>query len=269
MNLIDIGANLTHDTFDPDRDAVLERARSEGITRLVITGSSDEDSQKALELAKRHPGLLYATAGIHPHHAADFGPDTLQLLETLCRHPEVVAVGECGLDFFRNYSPRDAQESAFAAQLELGRRTGKPLFLHQREAHERLLGILKEAGNQLPRAVVHCFTDGVKEANDCLDRDLYIGITGWICDERRGHHLRDVVRLIPADRLMVETDAPYLLPRDIHPKPASRRNEPMHLPHVVRAIASAVGKPPEQVAEETTAVAERFFALDGRAAMSS
>jgi TatD DNase family protein len=196
---------------------------------------------------------------VHPHHAADLTIDTLPSLQALARESEVRAVGECGLDYFRDFSPRDLQRRAFAWQLELAKATGKPVFLHQRDAHEDFIAILREYG--IRHGVAHCFTAGETERDAYLDLGLHIGITGWINDERRGLHLREVVKGIPADRLMVETDAPYLLPRDIRPAPKSRRNEPHYLPYVVRAIATARGETPEAVAAASTATARRFFAL--------
>jgi TatD DNase family protein len=259
VELIDIGANLAHDSFDADRDAVLARARAAGIAQIIVTGSSEASTRQAIELSRAHPAVLFATAGVHPHHATDLTPAALPALEAAARDPAVVAAGECGLDYFRDFSPRDAQRRAFAWQLEIAARVDKPVFLHQRDAHEDFVAILREHG--VTRGVAHCFTAGEKERDVYLDLGLHIGITGWINDERRGQHLREVVKGIPADRLMIETDSPYLLPRDIRPAPKSRRNEPMHLPYVVNAIARARGEAPETVAAASTAAARRFFAL--------
>jgi TatD DNase family protein len=259
MQLIDIGANLAHDSFDADREAVLARAAAAGVVQMVITGASEEATRSAIELARAHAGTLFATCGVHPHHAADLTEATLPALQGLAREPLVRAVGECGLDYFRDFSPRDLQRRAFAWQLELAKAMGKPVFLHQRDAHEDFIAIVKEHG--ITQGVAHCFTGGEKERDAYLEQGLHIGITGWINDERRGYHLRDVVKGIPADRLMVETDAPYLMPRDIKPTPRSRRNEPHYLPYVVRAIAQARGEDPEAVAAASTAAARKFFDL--------
>lgn len=260
MELIDIGANLAHDSFDADRDAVMARAAAAGVTRMLVTGSSEAVTRRAIELSRAHAGVLYATCGVHPHHAADLTEATLPALRALAREAEVRAVGECGLDYFRDFSPRELQRRAFGWQLELARATGKPVFLHQREAHEDFLALLKEHG--IAHGVAHCFTAGEKERDAYLELGLHIGITGWINDERRGLHLREVVRGIPADRLMLETDAPYLLPRDIRPAPKSRRNEPHYLPWVLNAVARARGETPQAVAAATTANARRLFGLD-------
>jgi TatD DNase family protein len=261
LTLVDIGINLTHDSYDADRDAVIARARSAGVVQMIVTGASIEGSRKAIELARSQPGELFATAGVHPHHATELTPDALSVLEELARQPEVVAAGECGLDYFRDFSPRPVQQQAFHRQLELAARVGKPVFLHQRDAHEDFLAILKEHHRGLRGGVTHCFTGGERELAAYLELGFAIGITGWICDERRGAHLLPLVREIPADRLLLETDGPYLLPRDLHPKPASRRNEPVYLPHIAAVVARARGESVEAVARSSTAAARALFSL--------
>ena len=261
MHLIDIGANLTHDSFDHDRDAVLQRARDAGVTRMVVTGASRDHSPKALALAQAHPGMLFATAGVHPHHASEYTAECDAELRALHAYSEVVAVGECGLDYFRDFSPRPAQRRAFELQLQIAVDTGKPLFLHQRDAHADFVAIMKQFEGRIGPAVVHCFTGTQEELFDCLDRDWHIGITGWLCDERRGAHLRELVPSIPADRLMVETDAPYLLPRTLQPLPKDRRNEPAFLPHIAAELARDRGQSVDSVAADTTRTAQRFFSL--------
>src|SRR5574337_1465865 len=261
MTLIDIGANLTHDSFDADRDEVIRRAQAAGVHQFIVTGSDVEHSRKALDLSELWSGVLFCTAGTHPHQAKDFDAAAPAALRALLAEPQVVAVGECGLDYFRNFSPQDQQRRIFEAQLELATETGKPVFLHQRDAHTDFMSILRKHRGSIAGAVVHCFTDGEKELRDYLELDCHIGITGWICDERRGAHLRELVKQIPADRLMLETDAPYLLPRDLNPKPHTHRNEPMYLAHICEVVARCVGKPTTQLAEETTANAQRFFGL--------
>ena len=269
MQLIDIGANLTHDSFDHDRDAVLQRARGAGISQLIVTGASREHSPKALALARKHPGELYATAGVHPHHASEYTAECDAELRALHAHPHVVAVGECGLDYFRDFSPRPAQRRAFELQLQIDVDTGttpdsrKPLFLHQRDAHADFMAMMKEFDGKLGPAVVHCFTGSRAELFDYLDQDWHIGITGWLCDERRGLHLRELVKQIPANRLMVETDAPYLLPRSVKPQPSHRRNEPMYLAHIVEELARDRGENVAVTAANTTATTRAFFRLPG------
>ena len=258
MQLVDIGANLTHASFHPDVADVIARAREHGVAQIIITGTTPEDSRRALQLSEASD-FLFATAGVHPHHARECGPGTIPALRELAQHPRVVAIGECGLDFNRNYSPHPDQEKWFVAQLELGLELGKPLFLHSRDAHPRFAEILKH--HRIKTAVAHCFTGEREELKAYLDLGLYVGITGWICDERRGKHLVELVREIPRDRLLLETDAPYLTPRDLKPQPKARRNEPAFLPHILRAVARALGRPPEEVAAETTRNANTLFRL--------
>ncbi|MEQ1437884.1 TatD family hydrolase [Fontimonas sp. SYSU GA230001] len=258
MNLVDIGANLAHDSFDADLDAVLERAAAAGVTQIVVTGSSADSNRKALALARRHRGRLHATAGLHPHHAADWSDALAAQIRELATLPEVVSLGECGLDYFRNYASHDDQRRAFAAQLAIAADTHRPLFLHQRDAHADFLAMLREHRPQLGKVVVHCFTDTQAALEDYLALDCHIGITGWICDERRGAHLLEAVRIIPDERLMIETDAPYLLPRTA-PKVSHRRNEPAFLVWIVRALAQARGQTEAQIAQATRATARAFF----------
>jgi len=230
---------------------------------MVITGASREHSPKALALAQAHPGELFATAGVHPHHASEYTAECDAEMRALHAHPEVVAVGETGLDFFRDFSPRPMQRKAFERQLEIAVATGKPLFLHQRDAHADFMAIMKSFDGKLGPAVVHCFTGTREELFDYLDNDWHIGITGWLCDERRGAHLRELVGSIPANRLMIETDAPYLLPRNLKPMPKDRRNEPAFLPHIAEELARDRGEEAYAVSAMTTANANAFFRLPG------
>ena len=253
--MIDIGANLTHSSFRDDLEAVVARARGAGVSTLIVTGTTTEESREAAAIAERFD--LHSTVGIHPHHAKDF--TNTDELKSIASHPRVVAIGECGLDFNRNYSPHPAQEDCFTAQLRLGLELQKPLFLHSRDAHPRFSQILKTF--KVENAVAHCFTGERDELRAYLDLGLYIGITGWICDERRGRHLLELVREIPHDRLLLETDAPYLTPRDMKPQPKARRNEPAFLPHILNTVARALGRPPEEVAQETTRNAQTLFGI--------
>ena len=260
--LVDIGINLTHDSYDHDREAVLQRALQVGVSRMVVTGASLESNPKASALAAACPLMLRATAGCHPHHAAELlAPGAVALLAEQATAPGVTAVGECGLDYHRDFSPRAAQREAFEAQLELAARLGKPVFLHCRDAHADFAAILRSWRGKLVDAIAHCFTGTRAELVECLDLGLAIGITGWICVERRGHHLLELVPLVPRGRLMIETDGPYLLPRDLAPKPVSRRNEPMYLPHVAATVARARNESVAELAAHTTAAARAFFAL--------
>jgi len=257
--LIDIGVNLAHESFAPDRAEVIARARAAGVAAMIVTGSTLADSAGAIALCREFPGVLRATVGVHPHHATTLQAGDAPLLAELLADPMTVAAGECGLDYYRNYSPPAEQRRAFELQLALAGQHGRPLFLHQREAHADFLAMLREHPGVATRAVLHCFTDGVAELEECLAAGLCIGVTGWVCDERRGGALRAALPRIPDDRLMLETDGPYLLPRTIQPKPAHRRNEPMYLPVVLDEVARCRGQAAAEVAALTTANACRFF----------
>jgi TatD DNase family protein len=264
ISLIDIGSNLTHDSFAADRDAVMARAAEAGVRRQIVTGTDGASSNQAAALAAAHPAILSSTAGVHPHHARSLDATLRMELSDLLRGPQVVAVGECGLDYFRNFSPPEAQRTAFMAQLEIAAAAAKPVFLHQRDSHADFVAILREFRGALVGGVAHCFTGGRAELEDYLALDLHIGVTGWVNDERRGQALRESVSHIPADRLLLETDAPYLLPRDLTPRPKSRRNEPCYLPHIAAAVAQLRGEPVSDVAASTTRNAIRFFGLEVR-----
>lgn len=260
-SLVDIGANLAHDSFDADRAAMMQRAAAAGVARMIVTGSCDQSNVRAAELARQSPGVLYSTAGVHPHHASDYTNASDTLIRDLISKDVVVAVGECGLDYFRDFSPRDDQRESFRRQIAIAEDSGLPLFLHQRDAHDDFVKILQPALGNISRAVAHCFTGDEAALRDYISMGLYIGITGWICDERRGKHLHEIASIIPEDRLLIETDAPYLIPRTLRPKPETRRNEPANLPEVLRVLAEARGQSGEHVARITTENALRFFAI--------
>lgn len=257
--LIDIGANLTHDSFEKDLADVLARAKAAGVQRMIVTGSSIEGSRRAIELASQYRGDLFATAGIHPHHADEFSAESVSQIEKLV--DQAVAVGECGLDFFRDFCPRDKQLEAFEGQLRIAAESGKPVFLHQRDAHEPLTALLKEYLPGISGGVAHCFTGNKAELTDYLDMGLYIGVTGWICDERRSNDLRQALAYLPLERILLETDAPYLLPRDLKAKPVNRRNEPSLLPHILEVTAHYMGKSAVTIAEAATRNTESLFRL--------
>ena len=261
MELFDIGVNLTNRSLRRDLDGVMQRALEAGVTRMAVTGTSIDVSEEAIALCRRFPGRLVSTCGIHPHHACEWNDASLEHLERMARQDCVRAIGEAGLDFNRNYSPPEAQEYAFARQLELAAELGMPLFCHQRDAHARFVALLREYSERIPSVVVHCFTDSGAALDDYLDLDCYIGITGWICDERRGLELQRLVGRIPAERLLLETDAPYLLPRDLEPKPASRVNEPAYLPHIMRAVARHRAEAEPELASQVLENSKVFFEI--------
>jgi TatD DNase family protein len=259
--MIDIGSNLTHESFASDRDAVMSRALQAGVRRQVITGADLSGSIQAAALAARHPTRLWSTAGVHPHHAQSYAAARREEWLALLRQPQVAAVGECGLDYYRDLSPRSVQREAFHSQLTIAVETRKPVFLHQRDAHEDFIAVLREFSGALQGGVAHCFTGGEVELDAYLAIGLFIGITGWACDERRGIELRKIIPQIPANRLLIETDAPYLLPRDLQPKPKTRRNEPCYLPHIAATVAGLRGESVEFIAAATTRNAETLFNL--------
>lgn len=259
--MIDIGVNLLHEQFAADRDDVVARAWDAGLEHMIVTGTDVDSSRQAADFAAGDPRLS-ATAGIHPHHAGGAPTGWRRELAGLVRLPPVVAVGETGLDFNRNFSPRADQERLFAEQLELAAEVDLPVFVHDRDAGETVAGCLREAARMESGVVVHCFTGSAGDLERYLDLGCHIGITGWVCDRRRGGPLRDLVPGIPLERLMIETDAPFLrphtAPRDHH----GRRNEPALLPWVARRLAELHGIDEAELAARTAANARRFFRLD-------
>lgn len=266
--MIDIGVNLTNGQFRKDVEQVLEQSFSSGLEAMVLTGTDLESSIESQKLCQKfseiYPGKLFCTAGVHPHDASGWNQEIRLELKQLMEDPAVVACGETGLDFNRNYSSRESQICAFEGQIELAVESRKPLFLHERDAFETQIDILRNCRDDISQAVVHCFTGSKEALYAYLDLDLYIGITGWVCDERRGTELAQIVADIPLDRLMVETDAPFLLPRNIHPKPTSRRNEPRYLNWVIMKVAECYGVSEEEIAQATTSNAEDFFQFPGK-----
>jgi TatD DNase family protein len=259
MKIIDIGINLMHRSFNDDREQVVRSAAEAGISPLIITGTSEKSSVLAAKYASQYPGKLYSTAGVHPHDAKSCTPYTIRNLEKLARKDCVVAIGECGLDYNRDFSPRDVQRKYFETQIELACKTGLPLFLHERDAFEDFYKILESYRKDISNMVVHCFTGRKEELQKYLELGCYIGITGWICDERRGKHLIDLVKLIPQDRLMIETDAPFLTPRNLDERPKDGRNEPRYLVHILDELAYHLDEEIEDLAEQTYKNTKRFF----------
>ncbi|MDR2517306.1 MAG: TatD family hydrolase [Spirochaetaceae bacterium] len=258
--LVDIGVNLMHAAFSRDREAVVRQAEDAGVSPLVITGTNAAGSREAAEYATLHPGKLYATAGVHPHEVKNCSEDTLPDLRETARIKTVIAVGECGLDYNRDFSPRAVQREWLVRQAGLAVETGLPLFLHERDAFPDFAAILAEFAGRAGGFVVHCFTGTAKALETYLSFGAYIGVTGWICDERRGSLLAGLIRDIPPDRLLVETDAPFLFPRGlVRHGGKSGRNEPRFLPHIVSVMAGLLGKDPEQLAGETQANTFRLF----------
>lgn len=274
--MIDIGANLLDPAFDADREEVLRRAGAAGIDAIVVTGTSVASSRAAAGFAsERGVGSgesegepsqdaiprLFATAGVHPHDATAVETGWDHEIAGLADRAEVVAIGETGLDFYRNFSPRDEQQAVFRRQIELAVRLRMPLFVHDRDSRGTTRSILSDYRDGLTACVIHCFTGTAADLEGYVEDGYYIGITGWICDERRGRQLMELARRIPGDRLMIETDAPYLLPRNIVPRPSSRRNEPVFLTWVAQRLAGCRDEDPVSVERQTHLNAMRFFGL--------
>ena len=257
---IDIGVNLTGSSFTKDLPEVIERAQMTGVEKMVVTGTDVDHSVKALALSVQYPDICYSTAGVHPHHASDYSADVDSEIRDMLDQPGVVAVGECGLDFNRNFSTRSEQIRAFEAQLEIAIDTGMPVFLHQRDAHEDFIAMIKSCRADLGQLVAHCFTGSIDEVNDYVTLDMHIGVTGWICDERRGQSLQQAVKHIPLDRIMLETDAPYLLPRDLPVKPHKKnRNEHCYLPHIANSVAEFMQVEQQQLITSAYNNSKLFF----------
>jgi TatD DNase family protein len=264
-NYIDIGINLTNRQFQNDTDTIIQNALDNEVVQMILTGTSVQGSKTAATIAKKYPSTLFSTAGIHPHDAKSFNNQSISELRKLVQLPHVVAVGECGLDFDRDFSPRDQQEKCYRAQLALAIEVQKPLFLHERAAFTRFMGVTKDYLPQLPKAVVHCFTGTLQEAKTYLDNGFYLGFTGAISDTKRFDHLQEVVKHVPLDRMMIETDAPFMLPKNV-PKTSltkyhERRNEPAFLPYVAQTVARFKGISLEEVAASTTANTKEFFGI--------
>lgn len=261
--MIDIGVNLTNRRFEKDLAQVLERAQDVGVSYCLVTGTSVEESRLAIDLCQQYPLQLASTCGVHPHDADNASDDFIdQIRQLVNQHPCVKAIGECSLDFNRNFSTPENQLAVFKQQIALAAELDLPLFLHQRDAFEPWFECLKPYLGKVPAMVAHCFTGNEQELQTCLSHDMYIGITGWVCDERRGQELQAIVNQIPLNRLMIETDAPYLTPRTIRPRPKSSRNEPAYLPYVVETLATLYGVEPTEIVKYSSENAARVFGLE-------
>lgn len=248
LPLFDIGVNLFSTQFDADRSEVVQRAVSHHVRRILLISSDIAEVKLNQSYCDKHTEL-YCTAGVHPHAAGSVNDDWLQQLSLLIRHNKVLAVGECGLDFNRDFSSRQSQIEVFELQLDLAIRADKPVYLHERDAFDTQLELLKN--HKIHNGVAHCFTGSKQQMRAYLDLGLYIGITGWLCDERRHAQLVDALKYLPLDRLVIETDAPYLLPRTLAQKPKSRRNEPMYLPEIASYIAQLTEQSTESIIQTT------------------
>ena len=259
--MIDIGANLLHSQFDSDRIEVIERAFAAGVTRLMLTATDLPTSARAIDFCGDHRDIR-CTAGVHPHEAKVVEDGWETTLRELVVSPLVKAVGEMGLDYNRNFSSPERQRAVFLNQLDIAESVGKPVFVHDREAASDVLSALKSRDG-LAGVVIHCFTGNEKELDNYLSAGYYIGITGWICDKRRGQLLRSIVTRVPLTRLLIETDAPYLLPHNTPtekiPTKNKRRNEPALLIYVAAQLAQLYETDESEIAAATTRNALEFF----------
>ncbi|GAA61004.1 TatD DNase family protein [Pseudoalteromonas sp. BSi20652] len=257
--MVDAGVNLTNHQFDDEHLEVITRAKNAGVERMLLIGCDILSSEQSLALAKTYQ--QFSTAGIHPHDAKTATDSLESQLTELASQQQVVAIGECGLDYNRDFSPRDVQRNVFRRHLALAEKLDLPVYLHERDASDDMLSILREFNI---RGVLHCFTGNSAALKQYLDLGLYIGITGWVCDERRGKELQQLIPSIPLERLLIETDAPFLIPRTVKPKPKSRKNEPSLLPYVCQTIAKLYQIEEEVVAKQTTENFYRVFGLEAR-----
>lgn len=261
MPLFDFCFNFTNVKFRQDEQDYVRRANQAGVDHFLVPGSDQEDSKHAVELAERYSDGFYAAVGVHPHMAKSWQDNTRAVLSGLAQSQRVSAIGEAGLDYNRNFSTQTQQEYAFREQIKLAISCQLPLFLHERDAHDDFFSILQDYRHDIGPTVVHCFTGNQRALENYLEMGLYIGITGWICDERRGTHLHELVRLIPQERLVIETDAPYLFPRSYRPRPKKMINEPCYLPHIAQQVALHRGDGTEFLSDYTMANAIRFLNL--------
>ena len=258
----DAGVNLFSAQFDDDRLQVVTQAQAAGVTELLLISSDLAETQDNLQFCSKHIGS-FCTAGVHPHQADHVPDDWLTLLEQQLQKPGVVAVGECGLDYNRMFSAKEQQLRVFSAQLSLAKQHAKAVYLHERDAFTDQIDLLKS--HQIQHGIAHCFTGDDRQLRAYLDLGLYIGITGWLCDERRGSALQQALNFVPLDRLVLETDAPYLLPRNLQDKPKSRRNEPAYLPAIGAKVAELLQLDIALIANTSRANSLKLFGISAHA----
>ena len=256
--LFDIGANLTHESFEKDLKQVLERAIKNGVNNICITGCNLLDSKKALEIAQLFPDNLITTCGIHPHYADSFNKNSILEIYDICQNTNVKAIGETGLDFNRNYSDKNKQIESFLNHIKIANKLNLPMFLHQRDAHQDFMDCINTEKPEV-KCVVHCFTGQKNELEEYLIKDFYIGLTGWICDPKRGAHLEELIPIIPLDKLLIETDSPYLLPKNL--KVRGRRNEPSFLNEILKKIVEVRKETETEIKEALLRNSLYFFNL--------
>lgn len=253
--LVDSHTHIDTPRFHADRAAVIDAAVAGGVTRMVDPGCDLASSREALALAKAYPGIIFAAVGVHPHDATTYSEEVGALFQELAREPEVVAIGEFGLDYFRMLSPREVQRAVFCAHLELARACNLPCIIHVRDSHDDVIELLRKHGQGL-RGVFHCFSGDVAQAEECLTFDGFmLSFAGPLT--KQGNALPEVARVAPLHRILVETDSPYLIPNPIRAK----RNEPLFVKRVAEKLAEIRGMTLEEIAQITTANAVRLFGL--------
>ena len=256
MMLIDSHAHLEMPEFKKDLEAVIQRAKESGIEYIFTVGTEEKDWKRALEIADSHPSI-YAILGVHPHNAKEINDRTYPMLRELCLNGKVRAFGEIGLDFFRNLSPRDVQLKRFREQIGLAKELGFPVVIHDREAHQETLEILKSERAGECGGIIHCFSGDYEMAKTCMDMGFYISVPGSITF-KNAEGFREVVRRIPLESLLVETDAPFLTPEPFRGK----RNEPSYVRYTAQRVAEVKNISFEKMAEVTTQNAMRVYRLD-------
>ena len=257
--IADIACNFTSDRFDNDLDEVINRAIVNNITKFGLICSRLSDIDKLLEIYNRYSKDMFFTIGVHPHHANEINEEYLKKLKEVINNYNPHAIGETGLDFFRNLSTYEEQIFAFEEQIKIAIDTNKPLFLHQRDSHDDFIKILRKYSSDINKSVVHCFTGTKEQLDDYLELDCYIGVTGWICDAKRNVELRKTIKNIPLERLMIETDCPYLIPKNLEEKPKNNRNEPTYLNHIANEVATLMKKDINDIREKTYKTSLSFF----------
>ena len=256
---IDIACNFTHDSFKDNLDEVLNNADQAGVDKFVLLCASLADINPIKVIQNNTPEKFFISAGIHPHHATEILEINYDALLKKLKSISPNAIGETGLDYFRNISPPDIQKQSFGMHIEIAKELSLPLYLHQRDAHGDFIRIIKENISNFPKFVVHCFTGTQAELDEYLELGAYIGLTGWICDAKRNIDLRKSIKNIPIEKMMIETDSPYLIPKNLMVKPNKNINEPKYLPHIANEICELTGYELEELKSATSNNAIEFF----------
>ena len=256
---IDIACNFTHESFKDNLESVIANAENAGVDKFVLLSASLKDLGPIQIIQSKSPEKYFICAGIHPHNANEINDINYNQLLTKLQSTNPNAIGETGLDYFRNISPPNIQRDAFKMQIDIAKELKLPLYLHQRDAHDDFIKIIKENIANFPKFIVHCFTGSQGQLDQYLELGAYIGLTGWICDARRNIDLRESIKNIPIERMMIETDCPYLIPKNLIIKPKNNVNEPKYLPHIAREICELIDIEIDKLKEVTSDNAINFF----------